>query len=221
MTWFEKPVWNKIKPTQKKKEVPDGLWLKCDNCGDILYREELARSFWICRKCRYHFRISSWDYRTILLDGGRFDEFDTAIKTADPLEFEDLITYKSRIKKNRNSAGIDEAVTIGLGHVMKKEVAFAFMDFGFIGGSMGSVVGEKVARLFGKAIEKKLPVLTVACSGGARMQEGILSLMQMAKTSALVAKLDKCGLPYISILTNPTTAGVMAGFASLGDIIIA
>ena len=221
MPWFKQSDDHKIKPPALKKEVPDGLWLKCESCGDILYKEELAKQFWICRKCRYHFRISALDYRYLFLDDDRFDPIGDHVLTADPLEFEDLKTYKSRIEKSNKHPGIDEAVICGVGSLGGRDVAAGFMGFSFIGGSMGSVVGERLALLFSAALDKKIPAVVVSCSGGARMQEGIFSLMQLAKTSARVAELGKAGIPFISILTNPTTAGVMASFASLGDIIIA
>ncbi len=221
MPWFKKTDEKKIKAGTQKKDVPDGLWLKCESCGDILYKEELAKQFWICKKCRYHFRISANDYRKLFLDDDRFDPVGDNVHTADPLEFEDLKTYKSRIEKSLSQSGVDEAVICGIGNLGGREVAAGFMGFSFIGGSMGSVVGERLALLFSEALSKKIPAVVVSCSGGARMQEGIFSLMQLAKTSALVAELGRAGIPFISILTNPTTAGVMASFASLGDIIIA
>ncbi|OGC78722.1 MAG: acetyl-CoA carboxylase subunit beta [candidate division Zixibacteria bacterium RBG_16_40_9] len=219
MEWFKK-----IKEgvtAQPKKEIPEGLWTKCEDCGEIIYVKELERNFWVCGKCKYHFRIKSTDYMNLLLDEGVLEEYDQNLVSADPLKFKDSKRYPDRIKDSRKKTKLNDALIAGLGKIEGRKVSLGVMDFSFIGGSMGSVVGEKVARAIERSLEKKIPLVIVSCSGGARMQEGILSLMQMAKTSSLLAKLHKGGLPFISILTNPTTAGVMASFASLGDVIIA
>lgn len=219
MEWFKKPKEGLV--SQKKKEIPDGLWTKCDSCGEIIYVKELEKNFWVCKKCGFHFRLKSSDYIEILLDEGKLEEYDRDLVSADPLEFRDSKRYPDRIKESIKKTNLNDAIVTGIGKINGKEVSFGVMDFGFIGGSMGSVVGEKVARAIERSIERKIPLVIVSCSGGARMQEGILSLMQMAKTSALLAKFSELKIPFISVLTNPTTAGVMASYASLGDVIIA
>jgi len=219
MEWFRKAKEGLI--SQRKKEIPNGIWVKCDSCAEIIYRKELDKNLWVCPKCDYHFRIKSRDYINLILDEGRLEEYDTNLAAGDPLEFKDSKKYSDRIKESQKKTGLNDAVVAGIGKIDAKEVSFAVMDFGFIGGSMGSVVGEKVARAIERSLERKIPLVIVSCSGGARMQEGILSLMQMAKTSALLAKLYDHDIPFISVLTNPTTAGVMASYASLGDVIIA
>jgi len=219
MEWFKK-VRLGLKP-QKKREIPDGLWTKCESCGEIIYKKELEKNFWVCPQCGYHFRISSREYIKFLLDEGRLEEHDADLQPRDPLNFRDSKRYPDRVAAAQKKTNLKEAAVTGLAQMERIQVSFTILEFGFIGGSMGSVVGEKVARSIERAIHRKLPLVIVSASGGARMQEGILSLMQMAKTSALLAELGDCSLPYISVLTNPTTAGVMASFASLGDIIIA
>ena len=214
MLWFKKR--RKLKPPEKKKTIPDGLWQKCKGCGEILYRKELERNLFVCKKCGYHFRIGSREYIKILLDDG-LTEQDTNILPADPLRFEG---YAKQIRESQQKTGLKEAIVTGEGKIGGYEVEFAAMDFSFRGGSMGSVVGEKVKRAILRAIEKNIPLVIVNSSGGARMQEGILSLMQMAKTGSALAELEKAKIPYISILTDPTTAGVMASYSSMGDIII-
>ncbi|PJA28268.1 MAG: acetyl-CoA carboxylase carboxyl transferase subunit beta [candidate division Zixibacteria bacterium CG_4_9_14_3_um_filter_46_8] len=208
-------------PDQRKKELPDGLWTKCNNCGEIIYIKELEKNFWVCHKCDFHFRILSSDYIGLILDEGKLDEYDGNLISADPLEFKDSKRYPDRVKGAIKNTGLKEAIVCGCGTIDTKPVSFAVMNFGFVGGSMGSVVGEKVARSIERSLEKRIPLIIISASGGARMQEGILSLMQMAKTSSLLALLYDQKIPYISVLTNPTTAGVMASYASLGDIIIA
>ncbi|MBD3234267.1 MAG: acetyl-CoA carboxylase carboxyltransferase subunit beta, partial [candidate division Zixibacteria bacterium] len=206
---------------QPKKDIPDGLWTKCKNCGEIIYVKELEKNFWVCNKCDFHFRILSADYIRLILDDGNLEQFDNDVVSTDPLEFKDTKKYPDRIKSAVKKTGLKDAVVSGIGAINSRPISFAVMDFNFVGGSMGSVVGEKIARTIERALEKKIPLVIVSASGGARMQEGILSLMQMAKTSALLALLYDKNIPFISVLTNPTTAGVMASYASLGDIIIA
>jgi len=209
----------KAEKPEKKPEVPDGLWLRCESCGEILYRKELEANLWICPKCNFHFRISCQKYLELLLDNGKLKEFDEKIESVDPLGFP---KYKEKLKASQEKTGLVEGVLTGYATIGGIKVVFGITDFGFIGGSMGSVVGEKVARALRRARKEKLPcIILTASGGGARMQEGILSLMQMVKTSAEVALLHKEKVPYINILTHPTMAGVMASFASLGDIIIA
>ncbi len=219
MEWFKK-VRLGLKP-QKKREIPDGLWTKCESCGEIIYKKELEKNLSVCPQCGYHFRISSQDYIGIILDERRLEEHDADLQPQDPLNFRDSKKYPDRVKAAQKKTNLKEAAITGLGQIDQIPVSFTILDFRFIGGSMGSVVGEKVARSIERAIHRKLPLVIVSASGGARMQEGILSLMQMAKTSALLGVLGDHSLPYISVLTNPTTAGVMASFASLGDIVIA
>ncbi len=219
MAWFKRT--KEGLSTDKKKDIPEGLWLKCDGCGDIVYKPEIEKNLGVCTKCQYHFKISSIDYIEYLLDVGSFQEFDGELEAADPLKFKDSKKYNDRIKSAKKSTGLTEAIRTGYGRMNESTVIIGVMDFSFIGGSMGSVVGEKVKRAVDRAIETGFPLIIVSSSGGARMMEGILSLMQMAKTSSRLAQLsNKKGL-YISVLTNPTTAGVMASYAMLGDIIIA
>ncbi len=219
MHWFRKSKEGLV--SQQKKEIPDGLWTKCKACGEVVYSRVLQESLWVCHNCGYHFRINSRKVIELLLDDGRIEEFDANLDSQNPLNFRDSKKYPDRIKASQEKTGMRDGVISGLGAVDGIPVSFAIMDFTFMGGSMGSVVGEKVARAIERSIERSIPLIIVSCSGGARMQEGILSLMQMAKTSALLAVLDRKKLPFISILLNPTTAGVMASYASLGDVIIA
>ena len=219
MDWFRKSKNGLV--TQKKKEIPDGLWTKCKGCGEVIYSRVLQESIWVCPSCNYHFRVSSKKLIDLLLDDGRLEEFDSELASKDPLNFRDSKKYPDRIKASQLKTGTKDGLICGIGAVDSIPVSFAVMDFAFMGGSMGSVVGEKIARTIERAIDRRIPLVIVSCSGGARMQEGILSLMQMAKTSALLAILAKAKIPYISVLINPTTAGVMASYASLGDIIIA
>jgi acetyl-CoA carboxylase carboxyl transferase subunit beta len=219
MEWFRKVKDGLI--SQRKKELPDGIWVKCDACGEIIYRKELEKHLWVCSKCDHHFRIRSKDYINLVLDNGELEEYDSGLQSTDPLEFKDSKRYPDRTHSSQKKTALKDAVVAGIGKINERQISLAVMDFGFIGGSMGSVVGEKVARAIERSLEKKIPLVIISCSGGARMQEGILSLMQMAKTSALLAKLYDQNIPYLSVLTNPTTAGVMASYASLGDVIIA
>ncbi len=213
--WFKKKV--KAKPEEKLK-FPDGLWVKCETCGEILYRKELEKNLWICPKCNFHFRTTCKTYISLLLDDAQFDEQDSNLQARDPLDFPE---YKRKLKIAQEKTAMKEGSVYGFAKIGGIPVVFAAMDFGFMGGSMGSVIGEKMARAIRAARERRIPLIILSASGGARMQEGILSLMQMAKTSAELALLAKENIPYISILTHPTTAGVMASYASLGDIIIA
>ncbi|MCH9032695.1 MAG: acetyl-CoA carboxylase carboxyltransferase subunit beta [candidate division Zixibacteria bacterium] len=219
MEWFKKS--KSVLVSQKRKEIPDGLWTKCTSCGEIGYTKALEQNLWVCASCGFHFRIPSKRYMQLLLDDGYLEEFDQNLQSKDPLKFKDSKRYPDRVKAAQEKTGRNDAISSGIAKIEGTELSFAIMDFSFIGGSMGSVVGEKISRAIERSIERKLPLVIVSCSGGARMQEGILSLMQMAKTSALLAVLSEMGLPYISTLTNPTTAGVMASYASLGDVIIA
>jgi acetyl-CoA carboxylase carboxyl transferase subunit beta len=217
MAWFRKP--RKGLKAQPKKEFPNGLWLKCDGCGEILYRKELERNLMVCTKCEHHFRIGSSKYVEILLDPGSAEEVPMHVRSGDPLAFPD---YKEKLTKTQEKTQMQEGITVTTGAVNDYQVVLAVTDFAFMGGSMGSVVGEMVANAIRIAQERHIPLVIVTASGGgARMQEGILSLMQMAKTSAHLAELAREKVPYITILTHPTMAGVMASFASLGDVILA
>lgn len=205
--------------------VPPGIWVKCPECGEILYRRDLEKSRWVCGRCHYHFGIaregmSARAYAEELCDPGSFEELFAGITSRDPLGFKDSMRYKDRLLKAM-AAGGHEAVLTGRARLEGMPLALGVMDFGFLGGSMASAVGEKLARLIGVGIDGEIPVVIVSASGGARMQEGIFSLMQMAKTSVQLARLAEAGLPYVSILTHPTTGGVTASFASLGDFILA
>jgi acetyl-CoA carboxylase carboxyl transferase subunit beta len=220
MGWFKRSKQN-ISPKSKKLDVPDGQWIKCDKCGEIIYARQLELNSWVCFKCEHHFRIGSKEYISILFDKNSFKELDKKMKSADPLNFEDTKKYSDRIVATIKKSGLNDAVKTGTGTINGQKVSFACMDFKFIGGSMGSVVGEKIARAIDKAYENKTPMIIISQSGGARMMEGALSLMQMAKTSGRLARLSDAGLPYISILADPTTGGTTASYAMLGDVIIA
>ncbi|MEG8947081.1 acetyl-CoA carboxylase, carboxyltransferase subunit beta [Rosettibacter firmus] len=220
MAWFKRKKEN-ISPDSKKSELPDGQWSKCEDCGEIIHNKQLEVNLWTCPKCNYHFRIGSDQYISLVLDKGTFKEHDKKMRSADPLEFEDTKKYIDRVNSTIKKTGLNDAVKTGTGKIDGKKVAFACMDFNFIGGSMGSVVGEKIARIIDVAYEEKIPLIIISQSGGARMMEGAYSLMQMAKTSARLARLADAKVPYISVLTDPTTGGVTASFAMLGDIIIA
>jgi acetyl-CoA carboxylase carboxyl transferase subunit beta len=217
--------WLKRKPdiprTYPKREMPDNIWTKCDGCGEIIYRRELERSFFVCQKCGHHFRIPARTVIRFLTDPDSFDERFSNITSTDPLEFRDSKRYVDRLKSARQSSGVTEAVLCGVARLGDHRVALGVMDFSFLGGSMASAVGERLARLMLLSLDQRIPLIIVSSSGGARMQEGILSLMQMAKTCALLARLADAGIAYISVLTHPTTGGVTASFASLGDIILA
>ncbi len=219
MEWFKRT--NKgLEPTEKK-ELPDGLWIKCDNCGEILYKKELDRNLRVCAKCDFHFRMNSDEYIRLLADENSFKEFNVTLQSADPLKFKDSKKYADRIKDAMAKTGLYEAVRTGACTLNGIPIIIAVMDFRFVGGSMGSAVGEKISRAADRAIAEKRPLIIVSASGGARMQEAAFSLMQMAKTSARMAMVSDARLPFISILTDPTTGGTTASFSMLGDVIIA
>ena len=220
MAWFkkERPATTAQEASAKKVKIPEGLWVKCDNCKEIIYRKEVEKNLKVCPKCDYHFRISASERLPYLVDEGSFLEVEDGLSPKDFLSFKD---YKDKLKSSRKKTGLKDAVISGEARIGGKHVSIVVMDFEFMGGSMGSVVGEKITRAVERAIAKRVPFVSVASSGGARMQEGILSLMQMAKTSAAVARLGEAGLPFVSVLTDPTFGGVTASFAMLGDIIIA
>jgi acetyl-CoA carboxylase carboxyl transferase subunit beta len=219
MAWFLRKTKNISETTQR--EMPDGLWTKCPSCSTVIYRKELEDKAFTCPKCEHHFRVGSQKYVDVLLDRDSWTEMDTSVRSADPLDFVDTRPYKARLKEAYSRSGLPDAVTTGTGTIDAQPVAFGCMNFGFVGGSMGSVVGEKFLRAARAALEMKSPFIFISASGGARMQEAALSLMQMAKTSAVLTELAEAGLPYISILTDPTTGGVSASYAMLGDVIIA
>lgn len=219
MAWFKKTT--KEERKGKGVQIPEGMWVKCNNCKEIVYKKELDRSLKVCPKCDYHFRIAAGERLNLLSDEGSFKEMFTNIRTANPLKFTDTMPYEDRIKHNRQQSKSDEAIICGTSTIENMEVVLCALDFSFMGGSMGSVVGEKVVRSIEHAMENNCPLIIFSSSGGARMQEGILSLMQMAKTSAAIGKYKDNGGLYISILTDPTFGGVSASFAMLGDIIIA
>jgi acetyl-CoA carboxylase carboxyl transferase subunit beta len=206
---------------RKKRDIPSGLWVKCEDCGELIFSKELLNNLKVCHKCDYHFPMTARERVASLADEGAFAETDADLSSVDFLKFTGVAAYAERLKTYQRKTNMNDAVLIGTCKLAGHDISLAVMDFSFLGGSMGSVVGEKITRAIEKATELRVPVVIVSASGGARMYEGILSLMQMAKTSGALALHAKAGLPYISVLTNPTTAGVMASFASLGDLIIA
>ncbi len=217
MAWFKRSR----KETEKKVKIPEGLWIKCNHCKEIIYRKEVERNLNVCPKCNYHFRISARLRLRYLVDPGSFQELFSEILPDDPIGFRDVKTYPERIRENQQKTGLKEAVITGRARLRGIDVIVGVMDFDFMGGSMGSVVGEKITRAAELALKERVPLITVSSSGGARMQEGMLSLMQMAKVSAAVGKLKEAGVPFVSILADPTFGGVSASFAMLGDIILA
>jgi acetyl-CoA carboxylase carboxyl transferase subunit beta len=222
MSWLKRERAGIKSKKQPRTEVPEGLWTKCEGCGEALFQTVLDENLWTCPKCNHHFRVPARAYIGYLVDGGSFEERHANLVAGDPLEFRDAkMRYPERLKAAQRDTGQKDALISGVATIGGKPVSLAVMDFFFMGGSMGSVVGEKVARAIETGIDERRAVITVASTGGARMQEGILSLMQMAKTSVLLAQLQKERLPFVSILTDPSTAGVLASFASLGDVIVA
>jgi len=205
----------------QRKDVPGSIWVKCDDCGTMLLSEKLIENIWVCDTCNYHFRITPDDYINLLLDNGSFAESNKGMRSIDFLRFKDSKKYSDRLKSAQSATGAKSAIVTGAGKIEGRGVSIGIMNFKFIGGSLGSVVGEKIVRLADEAIKKKQPLIIVTQSGGARMQESTTSLMQMAKTSAAIGLVRAAGLPYIAILTHPTTGGVTASFAMLGDIQIA
>lgn len=220
MAWFKRTKSN-IEPSAQKKEIPDGMWTKCEECNEIIHKKQLEQHAYTCPKCNYHFRIGSSEYIQILLDEKSFKEMDKKMMSGDPLNFEDTKPYKQRIKDAIKQSGLYDAVRTGTGKINGHNVVVAIMDFSFIGGSMGSVVGEKIARAIQKSIRTKYPLIIISRSGGARMMEGALSLMQLAKTCGMLTRLSEAKVPYISVLTDPTTGGTTASYGMLGDINIA
>jgi acetyl-CoA carboxylase carboxyl transferase subunit beta len=219
MAWFKK-VRKPIEAPADKSRVPEGLWVKCPSCAQIIYNKDLAASLSVCTKCSHHFRLNAAERLRSLFDGS-WQEFDPGLTSRDPLSFTDTKPYRTRLEASIASTGLKDAVVTAVGQINGITTSVAAMEYGFIGGSMGVVVGEKITRAIERAIAGRMPVIIVSCSGGARMMEGALSLMQMAKISAALARLDRARLPYVSILTDPTTGGVTASFAMLGDVNIA
>jgi acetyl-CoA carboxylase carboxyl transferase subunit beta len=218
MAWFKK---SKEIKTDKKVKIPEGLWVKCESCREIIYKKEIDKNLKICPKCNYHFRISARERLKLLVDEGSFVEMDAGLSSNDPLKFRDKVLYREKLEENKRKTGLEDAAISGEAMVEGHPVILVIMDFAFIGGSMGSVVGEKIMRAAEAATEAGRPLITVASSGGARMQEGIFSLMQMARVAAAVGRLRDSGLLYISVLADPTFGGVTASFAMLGDVILA
>jgi len=221
VAWFKKAR-KPIAPTKEKSSrVPEGLWVKCPGCSQIIYNKDLATNLNVCPKCAHHFRISAAERLRMLFDAETWVEHDANLVSTDPLTFTDTKPYKARLKASIAATGLKDAVIVGTGAIDGIRTVVAAMEYAFIGGSMGVVVGEKIARGIERAIDARCPVVIVCCSGGARMMEGALSLMQMAKVCAALARLDRARLPYIAVLTDPTTGGVTASFAMLGDLNIA
>lgn len=213
---------NKVAASQsKKRDIPEGLWTKCEECTVMIYDKELDANLKVCPKCGYHFPVSARERIHALVETCSFEETNASMESVDILEFTGVSPYTAKIEQHQKESGLKDAVCTGIGRIDRHRVALGVMDFGFLGGSMGSVVGEKLTRLFEAATDKGLPIITISASAGARMYEGMFSLMQMAKTCGALAYHAKNKLPYISVLTNPTMAGVMASFASVGDLILA
>lgn len=220
MAFFNKPKYSTVS-VKSRDGVPKGVWTKCPETGDMVFAKELKKNLMVVPSSGYHFPLPAPDRIASLLDEGTFEEHDHDLKSSDPLDFKGVASYKDKLEQNRKKTKLEDAVVCGTGKIGGHDLSIAVMDFRFLGGSMGSVVGEKITRVIERGLDRKIPVVVVSASGGARMYEGILSLMQMAKTSAALGRLAEAGVPYISVLTNPTMAGVMASFATLGDVILA
>lgn len=219
--WFkEREKYTEVIPAIKK-EIPEGIWSRCASCNEIIYQAELNRNLKVCPKCKFHFKLGAQEWVELLTDEESFQESDIDLVSTDPLSFKAVKSYKESLDQAIEKTGLNDAVASGLAKLDGQDLVLAALDFGFVGGSMGSVVGEKITRAIEKAGAEKIPLVIVSCSGGARMHEGMLSLLQMAKTSAAVGELQKAKIPFISILTNPTSGGVLASFAMLADIIVA
>src|SRR3989454_8652802 len=221
MSWFKKARKPIAPSADKASRVPEGLWVKCPGCTQLIYNKDLATNLNVCPKCAHHFRISAADRLRALFDGGHWTEHDHGLMSNDPLHFTDTKPYRDRLRDTRKKTGMNDAVVVATGNIDELPVVVAAMEYTFIGGSMGVVVGEKITRAIEMALDRRQPVIIISSSGGARMMEGALSLMQMAKVSAALARLDRARLPFISVLTDPTTGGVTASFAMLGDLNIA
>lgn len=212
--------WSEVRP-QRKAVIPEGLWLRCPSCSHLIYRKQMEANLHCCPECQHHFRVNAKDRIEMIVDQGTFEPMFTGLSPTDPLKFKDLKSYADRIKAEQKKSGALDAIQAGMGFVKGRQLMLAVMDLGFMMGSMGSVVGEVITRAIEEATARNLPLLVVSGSGGARMQESGLSLMQMAKTSAALARFDRAGGLFISLLTDPTTGGVTASFAMLGDVILA
>jgi acetyl-CoA carboxylase carboxyl transferase subunit beta len=221
VAWFKKEKTPKQPQAERRLKMPEGLWVKCEACREMVYKKEVLRNSNVCPKCNYHFRIGSRQRLAMLLDDGAYEVFDADIAPRDALEFNDVKPYADRLLDYQKRTGLKDALISAVGKIGGHPVVIGVMEYGFMGGSMGSVVGEKVTRCAERALRDRTPLIVVSCSGGARMQEGALSLMQMAKISAALAQMDDEGVPFISILTDPTTGGVTASFAMLGDLNLA
>jgi acetyl-CoA carboxylase carboxyl transferase subunit beta len=223
MTWFKrekKPIENPT-PVEERRVRTEGMWTKCGSCRAIIWKKDLEANWEVCSKCDHHFRLSARKRLELLLDEEPWTELDSELASSDPLHFTDTKPYAQRLKDAQHKLGMKDAILTAEGHLNGRPVICCSMEFSFIGGSMGAVVGEKVARAIERSLARKIPLIIVSCSGGARMMEGVVSLMQLAKVSAALALLDEAGLPFISILTDPTTGGVTASYAMLGDLNIA
>ena len=220
MPWFKRDK-TPIPPPDRSSRIPEGMWIKCRSCREIIYRKEIERNFRVCPKCNYHFRLSASRRVQLLADEGTFRALDEGISSVDPLVFKDTRKYRERLRDAGRKSGQSEAVVAGQAEMGRIPVQLCVFDFDYMGGSMGSVVGERITRSIERAVSLLTPLVIVSCSGGARMQEGLFSLMQMAKTSSALTRLSEAGVPYLSILADPTTGGVCASFAMLGDVIIA
>lgn len=218
MGWFKRIKEGILTPTKEKKETPEGLWYKCPSCNTVIPQEDHRENLFVCTECNHHERMGSEGYFNLIFDDGKYSEINKNLSSADPLEFKDTKAYKDRIKNTQKKTDLKDAVRTAHGHVDGQKLMVACMDFSFIGGSMGSVVGEKIARAIDYSIKHKMPFMMISKSGGARMMEAAFSLMQMAKTSAKLTQLAEAKLPYLSMLTDPTTGGVTASFAMLGDL---
>ena len=221
MAWFKKTRTPIASTSEKPSRVPEGLWVKCPGCAQVIYNKDLEKNLQVCPKCSHHFRISAADRLRSLFDDGRWTEHFPDLISNDPLKFTDTRPYRDRLRGTIAKTGMNDAVIVATGALDGADIVVAAMEYSFIGGSMGVVVGEKITRAIEMALERRQPVIIISCSGGARMMEGALSLMQMAKVSAALARLDRARLPFVSILTDPTTGGVTASFAMLGDLNIA
>lgn len=222
MAWFKKenkPV--EAPPSDERRVKTEGLWIKCENCRSIIWKKDLETNWEVCPKCEYHFRLNAKRRLDLLLDDNEWIERDPDLASTDPLKFVDIKPYAQRLREAQDKLGINDAVLTAEGRLNGRPIICCSMEFAFAGGSMGAVVGEKVTRAAERSAEKKIPLVIISCSGGARMQEGVVSLMQLAKVSAALARLDEAHVPYISVLTDPTTGGVTASFAMLGDLNIA
>ena len=223
MAWFKrqkKPI-EQPTPADERRVRTEGLWIKCDSCRSIIWKKDLQANWQVCPKCEFHFRLGAKRRLDLLLDDGLWNEQDAELASSDPLDFVDTKPYARRLKEAREKLGINDAIICATGNLDGRPVVCCSMEFQFIAGTMGAVVGEKVARAIERSIEQKAPLIIVSCSGGARMMEGAVSLMQLAKVSAALARLDEARIPYISVLTDPTTGGVTASYAMLGDLNIA